>query len=291
MGITTVRFLVDSARSRHWAFSALQGGDGPALLYLTQRLATRVAMHGAAIEGLIGTSMQYTVPLPTGSLLVTDSGSILTTNFGVSIITNLGTGVPQVGAAYQDGWPIQLTPGGIPYVDFSAPPLAGDPFGLNGGIPGFPLPTEMVRLIAVSLAYNANPATFIPCDVVTESQRFSMMPSRNPAAFVSGNRLVPMLPLDANNQADRWFNVTKVMISYVAVQRLQTLDDVLNIPAVLVEGLIADLAEYFAMQSKAISAADKAMFSKKADATSATVGAAGLDMLEEGEQENVIYKG
>ena len=212
---------------------------------------------------------------------------------GSRLTTNGAPGQPQLGAPYQDGWPIHVTPGGDLYVDFTEPPLAGDPFGVNGGIPGFPLPEEMVRLIQVALVYNQNAGTNIPCDVVTESQRFSMMPSRNPAAFVSGNRLVPMLPLAGvtDNSADRWFNVSKISISYVGVEAYTSLDDPINFPAVLVEGLIADCAVFLANNSKACPPADKKAMVAEAAAVGAQVGAAGLDMLEEGEQENVIYKG
>lgn len=291
MGTTTLRYLIDSARTRHWSFSNLPVGDGPALLYLTQRVRTRLAMHGAAIEGLVGKAMQYTVPLLPAALLVTNGGSIITTNLGIALTVGIAPGQPQLGAAYQDGWPIHITPGGDLYVDFTEPPIAGDPFGLNGGIPGFPLPEEMVRLIQVSLGYNSNPATLIPCDVVTESQRFSAMPSRNPACFISGNRLVPCLPLDANNQADRWFTVSTLSISYVGVETYTSLDDPINFPAVLVEGLIADCAVFLANNSKACPPGDKKAMAAEAAAVGAAVGAAGLDMLEEGEQENVIYKG
>ena len=242
MSTATVRGLIDSARTRHWAFSDLQAGDGPALLFLNSRLRTHLAQHGAKIEGLVGTAMQYSVPMAGATLLVTNSGSILVTKWGVPLSVNTGVGIPAVGNAYEDGWAIHVTPGGVPYVDFSEPAIATDPFGLNGGQPGFPLPTDMIRLIAVSLSYNSNPATFIPCDVFTESERFSMMPSRNPAAFVSGNRLVPMLPLSSGNEANRWFNVSAITISYVGVQQLQALDDVINYPIVLTEALIADLA-------------------------------------------------
>ncbi len=291
MGTTTLRYLIDSARTRHWSFSNLPVGDGPALLYLNQRIRTRLAMHGAAIEGLVGTTMQYDVPLTAPSLLVTNAGTIITTNLGVAIGVGGNLGQPQLGTTYQDGWPIHITPAGYLYVDFSEPPIAGDPFGLNGGVPGFPLPEEMVRLIQVSLSYNSNPATLIPCDVVTEPQRFAMMPSRNPACFISGNRLVPMLPLDANNQADRWFNVSKITISYVGIDTYRSLDDTINFPAVLVEGLIADCAVFLANNSKACPPADKSAIQKEAAGVGGEVGSAGLSILEEGEQDNVIYNG
>ena len=38
MSTTTVRTLIDSARSRHWAFAQVQAGDGAALLFLCSEI-------------------------------------------------------------------------------------------------------------------------------------------------------------------------------------------------------------------------------------------------------------
>ena len=293
MSLTTVRYLVDSARSRHWAFSDLQVGDGAALLYLNSRLRTHLAMHGAKIEGLVGTSMTYAFPVAPITLLVTNTGSILTTNFGVGIQVNTGIGIPAVGQPYQDGWPVHLSPNNVPYSDFTEPPIAGDPFGAHGGTVGFPLPADMIRLINVTLVYSSPVGLQIPCDVIPEAQRFSVQPGRNPTAFLSGNRLVPVQVYNQSglNSGDRWSNVTNIQLSYVGVQTLQALDDVLNMPSVLTEALIADLASYFANLSKLVSAADKAIFGNTAKETAAMISGAALDMVNEPQQNMVQYKG
>lgn len=288
MSLTVARTIVDSARTRHWSFGAVEAGDGPALLFINSRLRTHLGQHGAKIEGLIGTTMQYVVPLPTGTLLVTTTGAILATNYGQQIVTNTGTGTPQVTSAYQDGWPIQMS-GNIPYVDFSQPPLAADPFGLYGGTPGFALPTDMIRLISVALIYTNN--AIIPCDVIPESQRFTTLPGRNPACFLSANRLVPVQPLSTGNTNTRWNNVSAIQISYVGIQTLLTLDDVLNLPAVLVEALIADVAVYFAMQSKTMALNEKMLFRTEADRCASLIANVALDLVNEPEVSMVHYTG
>lgn len=273
---TTPQEIIDSARIRHWTFSQLQGGDGAAFLYLNQRLRTHVAQHGAKIEGLVGTSMTYDLATIDG-LLVAES-----------------SGVPVYTTTYGDGWPVH-DDGGVPYVDFTEPAIAVDPFGVNGGTPGFPLPGEMIRLIAVSLLYSTPPGLLLPCDVIPEGQRFSAQPGRNPTAFVSGNRLVPNLPFypgsSSTNSSDRWFTVSQVFISYVALQTLANLTDPLNLPAVLVDALIADMAAYLAYQAKDCPAADKKDFAAEALRCTQLIKDGALDMLNEPLNSNVHYLG
>lgn len=297
MSLTTARVIIDSARIRHWAFSDLQVGDGAALLFLNSRLRTHLALHGAKIEGLVGSSMSYSATLAPPTLLVTNTGSILVTNLGVGIQTvsgqTAGIGIPQVALPYQDGWPVHLDANNVPYVDFSEAPIAGDPFGINGGTPGFPLPVDMIRLINVSLVY-ANPCGVqIPCDVIPESQRFTSQPGRNPLAFLSGNRLVPVRVYNTAglNAGDRWSSVLSIQISYVGVQQLTTLDDVLNLPSVLAEALIADTANYMAMLSKLVPVAEKGGFASEAAKAGAMIATAALDLVNEPQQNSVHYMG
>lgn len=297
MSLTTARVIIDSARIRHWAFSDLQVGDGAALLYLNARLRTHLALHGAKIEGLVGSSMSYSATLAQPTLLVTNTGSILVTNFGVAVqtagSTNFGIWIPQLAVAYQDGWPVHVDANNVPYVDFSEPPIAGDPFGINGGTPGFPLPVDMIRLINVSLVFNSPVGVQIPCDVIPESQRFTSQPGRNPLAFLSGNRLVPVRVFNQPglNSGDRWNSVVSIQISYVGVQQLQALDDVLNIPSVLTEALIADTANYFAMLSKLCPASDKAGFATEALKVGGMIASAALDLVNEPQANTVHYMG
>lgn len=275
---TTAQQIIDRARLRHFAFTDLVLGDGAVLAYLSQRLRTHLAMHGAAIEGLVNTTMTYAIATVNGLLIAEDPV----------------THVPQITTTYQDGWPIHVDPvTGIPYYDTSEPMVATDPYGLHGGTPGFPLPGEMVRLCDVSLIYNQPPGLNLPCDIIKEHGRLYAQPGRNPQAFVSGNRLVPLLPMagPGANSADRWFNVSSVIISYVALPTLGLLTDTLNIPGVLVEALDADAALLMARQAKAIAPASVAGFERDAKDAAAAVASAALDMLDEPEGETVEYRG
>lgn len=276
MFTTTPGQIIDAARVRHWAFSHLKGGDGAALLYLNHRLRTHLAAHGAKIEGLVGTSVTYALATIDGVLVAEDAG------------------VPVYSTTYGDGWPVH-DDGGVPYVDFTEPAIAGDPFGEHGGTPGFPLPAEMIRLIDVTLEYGQPPGLLIPCDVIPEARRLSKLPGRNPSAFVSGNRLVPLLsfyPSDAsNNASDRWYTVTRIFLSYVGIQTLSSLEDLLNLPAVLVDALVADVAVFFAYQVKEVPAAERVGFAKEAERCGALIADAALDMLNEPQQSTVIFTG
>lgn len=269
----TVAELIDSARTRHWSFADALLGDGAALLFLNARQRVHLANHGAQIEGLVGTSVSYATGInSTGALVV------------------LVGGVPTYGTTYQDGYAVHVTGGGVLYIDTSEPTIAADPFGLHGGTPGFPLPADFVRLINVALVYTNN--VVLPCDVIPERARHTTLPGRNPTAFLSGNRLVPLMSnaLATNNAGDRWFNVTSIQISYVAIQTLTALSDTVMMPSVLCEALTADLAALFAGQSKMCPTAEKKFFVDEARACAAAVAAASLDMVDSTQTTSVLYK-
>ncbi len=276
---TTPQQIIDRARVRHWSFVDIVLGDGAVLSYLSQRLRTHLAVHGAQIEGLVNTTMTYNIVTVNGLLIAEDPV----------------TGIPQVATTYQDGWPIHVDPiTGIPYYDTSEPMIATDPYGAHGGTPGFPLPGEMVRLIDVSLVYSQPPGLVIPCDVLREHGRIESQPGRNPQAFVSGNRLVPVLSFtggQATNSSDRWFTVSSIIMSYVALPTLSLLTDFLNIPGVLVEALDADCALFLARQSKAISPAERTGFAADAAAAAEVIATAALEMINEPEAGQVQYRG
>lgn len=273
MGITVAE-LIDSARTRHWSFADTQLGDGAAVLFLNARQRVHLANHGAQIEGLVGTSVTYSLALnTTGALVAVDSLGVMT-----------------YGTTYQDGYAVHVDGAGVLYIDDSEPPLATDPFGIHGGTPGFPLPADFVRIINVVLTYTQG--VTIPCDIVPERQRTSTLPGWNPAAFVSGNRLVPVMAntIATNNQQDRWFSVTAIEISYVAIQTLSTITDVVMLPAVLCEALTADVALLFANQSQKCPAVDKAALATEARTCAQLVAAASLDMVDSPQQTRVMYR-
>jgi hypothetical protein len=287
---TTARTIIDSARLRHWSFADIELGDGAALLFLNQRQRELLANAGAAIEGLIGTAMEYAV---------TPGVPVVGQLFGFE------RGVPFVADPGQDGWPMHVDQDATPFVDPSEAPIAADPLarlGNAGGAQGFGLPQDMVRLINVIILYSGFGAAsrmFLPCDITDERQRLAMLPGRNPVAFVAGNRLVPMLPLGGtfpsqgtvNNSADRWSNVSGIQISYVAVDKLVGLDDAITLPVVLCGALIAETAKLFAMQSRKISPADKKMFLDDAGAALSGAASNALDLLVSPEHDEVVYNG
>lgn len=265
------RDLIDSARTRHWAFSSIQFGDGAALLFLNQRQREHLAMAGADVEGIVGTAVQYAVGSAMSGLLVSFTG-----------------GVPIVAASDADGWVVHVDDDGVPFVDNSEPQIAVDPLGARQG---FPLPQEMVRLINVMLVYGTS--QFVPCAVMNERARMSAMPGRDPVAFVAGNRLVPMRAKTPNtlNTADRWQSVVGIQISYVAVDTLHTLDDTIMLPVVLCGAMIADLAHYFAMQTKDVTPDERKMFRDEADRAAAMFREASLNLLNSPMDSSVEYRG
>lgn len=274
---TTVQQIIDRARTRHNAFVDITLGDGAVLAYLSQRLRTHLAMHGATIEGLVNTTLQYNIATVAGLLIAKDA-------FGNPVYTT----------TYQDGWPLHVDGNGFPYFDDTEPMIATDPYGQHGGTPGFPLPGEMVRLCDVSVVYSQPPGMNLPVDVIKEHGRLQAMPGRNLQAFVSGNRLVPVLPMAGTppglNLADRWFNVTTLIMSYVALPSVAKLTDFLNIPGVLVEALDADCALYMARQSPKLTAAAVSGFERDAAAATEAIATAALEMLNEPEMETVEYR-
>ncbi len=269
---TTPRDLIDAARTRHWAFSDITFGDGAALLFLNQRQREHLAAAGSDIEGIVGTAVQYDV-----------SASGLT-----GLLVSFTSGVPIVAADGVNGWVVHEDDDGVPFVDGSEPMIAADPLGEQQG---FPLPSEMVRLINVMLVYQNG--TFIPCTIVNERLRMDALPNRNPTVFIAGNRLIPMRQTTPNTQntSDRWQSVQGIQISYVAIDTLRTLDDAVTLPVVLCGAMIADLAHYFAMQSKEVSTAERAQFRDEADRSAAMFREASLNLLSSPTDGMVDYKG
>lgn len=268
----TPRDLIDSARTRHWAFSGINFGDGAALLFLNQRQRELLAAAGSDIEGIVGTAVQYAV-----------SGSGIT-----GLLVSFVGGVPILAADGANGWVVHIDDDGMPFVDGTEPMVAADPLGAQQG---FPLPAEMVRLINVVLVYNTN--QFIPCDIVDERARLNAMPGRNPLAFVAGNRLVPMRGRTPNTQntADRWASVSGIQISYVGIDTLRTLDDAISLPVVLCGAMIAETAHFFAMQSKDVTVQERSQFREEADRAGAMFRDASLNLLASPMDGQVDYRG
>ena len=266
----TPRDLIDAARTRHWAFSSINFGDGAALLFLNQRQREHLAMAGADVEGIVGTAVQYACGSAISGLLISFTG-----------------GVPIVAAADTDGWVVHVDADDVPFVDNSEPQIGADPLGDRQG---FPLPQEMVRLTNVMLIQNNR---FLPCSVVNERARLNALPGRDAVAFVAGNRLVPMRQNTPNtqNSGDRWADVTGIQMSYVAVDTMRSLDDALMLPVVLSGALIAELAHFFAMQSKEVTPSERQMFRDEADRAAAMFRETSLNLLSSPMDGQVDYRG
>lgn len=266
---TRVRDLIDTARSRHWSFANTLVSNGAAARFLEDRQRTHLAAHGAAIEGLVNSSYEQAMGLDGARL--------------VALLDGVGTFTD----TYEDGWAVHLEDGIVPYIDPTEPRIAGDPFGTNGGTPGFPMPTDMVRLSSVHAVYSPS-GRVLPIAIIPERDR-AERPGRDLTAFLSGNRLVPNT-LFSGTIDPRWQQVTAIQVSYVGIQSFLTLDDVVMLPSVLCGALTADLALFFARQSKDCPAPDKAGFERDAQAAAAAVAMAGIDMVESVTSSHVIRR-
>jgi hypothetical protein len=197
--------------------------EGALLLFLNQRQRTTLLKLGEDVEPLIGQSREVATVIA-GALVGSDGG------------------VPYYITTSGDGFPVQ-DDGGVPYVDFTGVPIALDPFGESGSTPGFPLPAEFIKLTNVTAATLYNAALRV--NVLREAMRPGP-PVRELAVFVSGNRMVPIRQGIAP-YSDRWTDVVSVTVSYIAMQTLSAVTDVLTLPLQLVDLLEAALAERLAM--------------------------------------------
>lgn len=264
--------LIDIVRSRDARFQEHASPDGALVLQINARQRSLILQYGGTIDGLVNTTVQ---------LAAVVSGALV----GVSAL-----GTPVYGTTFQDGWPVHQSVGGTPYVDFSEASVAGDPFGQNGGVPGFPLPTDFLKLILVSAVMNDS--TIWPVDITRGVEQLENQRIGRLMAIVSGNRLVPIRPLAANNSNDVWaMPITAIRLSYVALPTVSSLGDTLMLPAVLLEALIAGMAEYLAMSTPTMSAGERAGFSTAARSAEKGVGDYSVDVAGMASPRSVIYRG
>lgn len=265
----TVGQLIENARVRHPAFMKVQMPDGAILLFLNQYQRMKLLELGAEIEPLVGEARQVASVI-SGSLIGSDEG------------------VPYFITTSGDGWPVG-SEDGVPYVDFTDVPIALDPFGESGSTPGFPLPSEFIKLIDVTAATLYSAA--LPVDVVPESRR-NAGARRDLACFVSGNRLVPIRQ-GAAPFTDAWQDVLSVSVSYVAMQSLAAKSDVITLPLSLVSLLEAALAERFAFAAPAAEMSDAVRRTFTADRVAAeeSVAAAAGEILGETTTSHVQFNG
>lgn len=268
-GITAAT-IVDIARARHPAFAQAHAPDGVILQQMNARQRTLVLQYAGAVDGLVNTTVSLATVI--SGVLVGSSGN-----------------TPVYGTTYQDGWPVHQTDDGVPYVDFAGVPVAGDPFGEHGGVPGFPLPTDFLKVILVSAVLSDN--RVIPVDVIPEVERLARQRLGRLVACVSGNRLVPVRPLSTGNSSDTWSQpITSIQLSYVALPVLTALTDTLMLPAPLMEALTADMAEFLAFNTPSLSGAEKSAFSADARRAEDAVAAFGIDVVGAATPRSVVFR-
>lgn len=265
----TVQQLIENARVRHPAMMRVAFPEGALLLFLNTYQRRKLLELAEEIEPIIGVSRQVAAVIA-GTLVGSDGG------------------VPYYITTSGDGFPVQ-SDGGVPYFDFTGVPIALDPFGLSGGTPGFPLPTEFIKLIHIIAGTLYNAAMRV--DVMPESRR-GASPQRSLAAFISGNRIVPIRE-GVSPYQDSWGDVTSITLSYVAMQTLAATTDLLTLPLQLVDCMEAALAERLAMACPPteMDVATKRLFTadRVAAETSAAEGA--LEILGEVTTSHVEFMG
>jgi hypothetical protein len=240
----TVAKLIDRARSRSPHFATMPNAPEGALVgAIEDRQRSLLLLHGNTVEGLVTTSAQ-----------------IATVFSGV--LVGSSNGVPVYTTTFADGY-VTHSDAGVPYWDFTETPIAGDPFGQNGGTPGFPLPDDFVKLVKATVVYSDN--RIGPLEIIEEPMRLARQRQSPPVAFVNGNRLVPVRPLTTGNSGDPWSqSIIAIQLSYVAAPVLASLSDSITLPIVLMEALLAGLCETMAAFSTTMPAGDRARFSELA---------------------------
>jgi hypothetical protein len=274
--MTTVRDLIDEALTRHWSFLEQRTPPGAAMLFLNRRQRKLLLEHAASVEGLVTSSRQVAAVVPSsGGLVGVDAG-----------------GVPSYSTTVADGYAVSLDGSGVPYVDTSLAPIALDPFGASGGTPGFPLPVQFVKAVAATLLFRNGDRA--PLTIVREGERLDSPQGRDAAAFVNGNRLVPVRHTinGTSVTSDLWSDVAAVSLSYLAAQTFAALTDVVTLPDTLVEALVAGLAEQMALAAtpQHVTMGEKAMFTAAARASEKELRLAGDRILGDLVEDSITYR-
>jgi hypothetical protein len=264
----TAQGLIEEARTRNPGFRNTGMPDGALLLALNTKQRTLLSQYADAIAPIVGQSVQ-TAAQVAGSLV------------GVS-----PAGVPQYITTIGVGYPVTFSANGVPIFSQLGASVNLDPYGVSGGVPGFPLPDDCVRLVWVSAIFADNSQADVA--IVPERSRYQMT-QPDLACFINGNRLVPIRFTNTAQPTvapDWWTQVTSVITSYLAMQTLTSLAQVLTIPAFLHEPLIAHIAYTLALNTEGVKPDFYLTQSKDADAA---LLSAGRDLLGSVTQTSVIY--
>lgn len=279
---TTYQRIIDTARTRHWAFAEQNMPDAAAFENMRQREREVIAQAGAEIEGLLGSTLMYAIPDATAG----------------GTLVRIRNGVPYLAPAGGDGWPVHLDENDLPYVDPTEPQLAGDPLQFTvGGLQGFPLPGSMIRLVDVKLVHPDG--RYQRVTMTSERRRTDAIPGQYPVAFVSNNRLVPMTyglnqqggGLYDANAVNNWRGAAAIQVSWVPLSAPFTLTDLVMLPDVLIGVLTAYCAKLFSMQAKQLTPNERQQFRNEEDRAIVDFNNAALGMLSSPAGEDVVYEG
>lgn len=273
----TVASIIDQARIQDARFFDLRVPDGALLLCVNQTQRLLLLKYGAMIQGLIDQTVQTAAQVSGALVGVDDAGTPY-------YITTTGNGYPVRNAGTSS------VP--IPYFDTSLAPVSLDPFGANGGTPGFPLPADLIKLIQVVCVFQDG--TTADIDIVPERSR-NLTGTHNPTVFINGNRLVPIRNGATGTSTtttfnDYWNAVYSVSTTYIAMTTVLTTSDVITLPVVLHDALIAAVADLLARATPGMSANDRLMFANTKTQTATAVEMAGVDILGDVEQTSVLFR-
>lgn len=271
--MATVRDLIDEVLLKHWSFQKRRFPPGGLLVLLQRRCDELLVQYARSVEPIVGESRQM-------------AGKVS----GILVGLTAG-GAPVYTTTSADGYAVQLTAGGTPYFDFTQAKIATDPLGVSSANPGFPLPDEYLKYIALSVVYSDGRNG--PVVIIPETQRHEGPQGRDPVAYINGNRIVPVRAPVLSGSSDEWTQVTSLRISYVKRIAFTALSSVVRMPAVLSGCLVAGLAHELARSAPVneVSLNEKAVFLGERSAAETMLERLGDDVLGDLRSDSVIYLG
>lgn len=272
----SARQILEEARTQDARFFSLNVPDGALLLTLNTTQRNLLLQYGSSVEGLLDQSVQVAAVV-SGGLVGIDPATGLP-----YYITTQGSGY-----AVQNAGTVSVP---LPYFDFSQPAISLDPFGQSGGTPGFPLPTDLIKLIHIVAAFLDGRTTDVA--LIPERSRHHTN-THDLTVFLNGNRLIPVRGEPANASGiyhDWWNSVTAITTSYIGMTTLSDLTTVLTIPVVLHAALVAAVAALLARTCPECTLAERTFYASLASSTGQAMAMAGIDLLGDVVQSSVIVR-
>jgi hypothetical protein len=267
----TVRDLADEVLLRHWSFVGRKFPPGGLLLLLQRKCDELILKYARSVEPIVGEARQVAGKVAGILVGLTDGG------------------VPYYLTTSDDGWPVSVTALGTPYFDFTQPKIATDPLGASSAAPGFPFPADYLKMIALSVNYADGRSG--PVNIVPEAQRHAGPQGRDPIAYVSGNRAVPIRAPSLSGSADEWTSVTSVRLSYIKRIPFSAMTSAVRVPSVLAGAVIAAVVSDLARsaQVEQVSSREKDAFKAEAIEMEKTLELAGDHLLGDLRNDSVLY--